>query len=204
MAVQDIRDHLAAGTGPRNTGEFLLDLSTRLLDRMGPVIADLDDSIDELEDQLLADPSYEIRTTLWSLRHQAIALRRYVAPQREAMARITTERAAWLDGLTMQRLRESADRVTRYVEDLDAARERAAIIQDELTTRLGEQMNRNMYVLSIIAGIFLPLSLLTGLLGINVGGIPGDKWEWSFTAVSVGVVAVGVIEYLLFRRLKWI
>jgi zinc transporter len=90
------------------------------------------------------------------------------------------------------------------VEDLDSGRERASIVQDELTTRLSEKMNRNMYVLSVIAGIFLPLSLLTGLLGINVGGIPGDKWPWAFTVVTIGLFVVGFVEYFLFRRLKWI
>jgi zinc transporter len=97
-----------------------------------------------------------------------------------------------------------ADRITRYVEDLDAARERAAIIQDELTTRLAETMNRNMYMLSVIAAIFLPLSLLTGLLGINVGGIPGVEWKWAFTLVTAGITLLGVAGFLLMRRLKWV
>jgi zinc transporter len=65
-------------------------------------------------------------------------------------------------------------------------------------------MNKNMYVLSVIAGIFLPLSLIAGLLGINVAGIPGDKWPWAFTAVTGGIFVIGLIEYFLFRRLKWI
>jgi zinc transporter len=204
MAVQDIRDHLAAGNGPRNSGDFLVEITTKLIERMGPVIADLDDAIDELEDRVLTATNATLRAELWHLRRQAISLRRYIAPQREAMARIVTERMSWIEPQVGQRLREVADRITRYVEDLDAGRERAAIVQDELTTRLSEQMNRNMYVLSVIAGIFLPLTLITGLLGINVGGIPGEKWEWSFSAVLVGTLVLGLIEYLLFRRLKWI
>ena len=171
---------------------------------MGPIIADLDDAIDDIEDRVLADTQSSLRGELWQLRRQAIALRRYVSPQREAMARLVTERLSWIDTQTGQRLREVADRITRYVEDLDSARERASIVQDELTTRLSEQMNRNMYVLSVIAGIFLPLSLLTGLLGINVAGIPGDKWPWAFTVVTGGIFIIGLIEYFLFRRLKWI
>lgn len=204
MSIQDIRDRLERGSGPESPSEFLLDLATRLLDRMGIIIADLDDAIDAIEDRVLSETQSSIRGELWQLRRQAIALRRYVSPQREAMAKLVTERVSWIDTLAGQRLREVADRITRYVEDLDAARERAAIVQDELTTRLGEKMNRNMYVLSVIAGIFLPLSLIAGLLGVNVAGIPGDKWPWAFTAVSFGIALLGVIEYLLFRRLKWI
>lgn len=204
MTIADMRDRLQSGTGPRNPAEFLLDVTSHLLDRMGPVIADLDDAIDAIEDKVLENSQASIRRDLWQLRRQAIALRRYVSPQREAMARLVTERISWIETQTGQQIRESADRITRYVEDLDSARERASIVQDELTTRLGERMNKNMYVLSVIAGIFLPLSLLTGLLGINVAGIPGDKWPWAFTAVTVGLLVIGLIEFFLFRRLKWI
>lgn len=204
MTVQDIRDRLETGKGPRGTAEFLLNLTDLLLDRMGPIIADLDDAVDDIEDRILADSQASMRGELWRLRRQAIALRRYVSPQRDAMARLVTEGAAWIDANTGQRLREVADRITRYVEDLDSARERASIVQDELTTRLGERMNRNMYVLSVIAGIFLPLSFVAGLLGVNVAGIPGDKWPWAFAVLSGGLLILGVIEYFLFRRLKWI
>ena len=204
MAVQDIRDRLASGNGPENSAEFLVEITTKLIERMGPVIADLDDAIDDIEDRVLSQTDAALRGELWQARQQAIALRRYIAPQREAMARLVTERMTWLEPHIGQRLREVADRITRYVEDLDAGRERAAIIQDELNTRLTEQMNRNMYVLSVIAGIFLPLTLLTGLLGINVGGIPGEKWPWAFSAVVAATVILGYIEYLLFKRLRWI
>jgi zinc transporter len=90
------------------------------------------------------------------------------------------------------------------VEDLDSARDRAAVAQDELTGRLAEQTNKTMYVLSIVAGIFLPLGLLTGLLGINVGGMPGVDNPWAFTVVCVILVVTAIFEVILFRRKGWI
>lgn len=204
MAVQDIRDRLAEGRGPQDSAGFIVDITSGLMERMGPVISDLDDRVDDLEDRVLTASNASLRGELWQMRRQAIALRRYIAPQREAMARLVTEKISWIEPHVGQRLREIADRITRYVEDLDAARERASIVQDELTTRLTEQMNRNMYVISIIAAIFLPLSLLTGLLGINVAGIPGEKWPWAFAAVSAGIAVLGVLEYYVFRKLRWL
>lgn len=204
MAVNDIRERLAARAGPCDASDFLVELATRLVERMGPVIADLDDAIDALEGRAIDEAASGLRAELWDLRRTAIELRRYIAPQRDAMTRLVSERVVWIDAAGGQRLREVADRITRYVEDLDAARERAAIIQDELTTRLAETMNRNMYVLSVIAAIFLPLSLLTGLLGINVGGIPGVEWEWAFWIVTAGIVLIGLVGYLLLRRLRWV
>jgi zinc transporter len=68
----------------------------------------------------------------------------------------------------------------RYIEELDTIRDKVSLIQEELSNKLSEQMNKKMYVLSIISVIFLPLTFLTGLLGINVGGIPGAQNENAF------------------------
>lgn len=204
MAIQDVRDRLAAGTGPKQSGEFLIDVASQLLDRMGPVIASLDDAIDQQEVRIMEDSKASLRGELWQLRRKAVALRRYVSPQRDALARLAVEKLSWMEERDNQRLREVADRITRFVEDLDAGRERAAIAQDDLTMRLSERMNNNMYVLSVIAAIFLPLSLLTGLLGINVGGIPGTEWKWSFSIITISLFVAGYLEYLLFKKVGWI
>jgi len=105
--------------------------------------------------------------------------------------------------MVRMRLRETSDRTTRYVEDLDAIRDRAMVTQEELNNRLAEQMNKTMYVLSIVAGIFLPLGLLTGLLGINVGGIPGTENKWAFTIFCFILLGVAGVQVWLFKRKKW-
>lgn len=110
------------------------------------------------------------------------------------------ERVSWMSEVARALLRESGDRITRFLETLDAARERAAITNEELTQGLAEQMNQTMYTLSIVAAIFLPLSLLTGLLGINVGGIPGADSPWAFALVTLLILALGVAEWLWFKR----
>jgi zinc transporter len=204
MALQDIRDELEAGEGPCDAVDFLVQLCDKLLSRMGPVLGDLDDNVDALEDEVLTAESYELRARIGGLRRQAISIRRYLAPQREVMVRLQTERASWLSELHRSRLREISDRVTRYVEDLDSARDRAAVAQDELNSRLSEQMNKTMYVLSIVAAIFLPLGLLTGLLGINVGGIPGSENRWAFPIVCAFLLGIAVVQAWTFRRMKWI
>jgi zinc transporter len=65
-------------------------------------------------------------------------------------------------------------------------------------------MNKAMYTLSIVAAIFLPLSLLTGLLGINVGGIPGAEHKWAFAEVTVVLIAIGVGLIVWFKKIKWL
>ena len=147
--------------------------------------------------------SHSLRRQLGELRRQAIALRRYLAPQRDVISHLQMERVPWLSDMHRARLRELGDRLMRYVEDLDAARERAAVTQEELASRLSEQMNKSMYTLSLVAGIFLPLGLLTGLLGINVGGIPGTNSDIAFTLVCVLLVALAIFAAWLFRRFRF-
>ena len=204
MAVSNLHEALQAGRGPRDTCDLLVQLSAGLVDRMAPVIEELDDLVDSLEDELLTAESREIRHSLRDVRRTAIALRRYLAPQRDAMARMQSEDLACIDNRQKARLREITDRVIRYVEDLDEARERAAVVQDELMNRLSEQMNRNMYLLSVVAAIMLPLGFLTGLLGVNVGGIPLADNSHGFLIVSAFLVAIIALEVLLVRRLHWL
>ncbi len=204
MAVNDLREAVEAGTGPIGPGDFLYRLADRLIDRMGPVVSELDDRVDELEDAVLTEQSTALRTQIGEIRREAISLRRYLAPQRDVVARLPLEQASWLEPLHKAHLREIADRTLRYVEDLDAARERAAVIQDELNNRLSDQMNRTMYLLTIVAAVLLPPSLITGLFGINVGGMPGVENIWAFSLVVFGLVVIAVVEIIILRRLKWI
>jgi zinc transporter len=204
MAIVDINKLIDTGKGPCCSGEFLVMVAERIADRMGDVVADLDDHADELEDSVVSAESHELRTQLADLRRKTISLRRYIAPQRDVLARLLHDRIPWLNDKDRAHLREVAERSARFVEDVDSARERAAVTQEELNNRIAEQMNKAMYTLSIVAAIFMPLGLLTGLLGINVGGIPGTENSWAFTSVTIGLIAAAVGLVAWFRKIKWL
>jgi zinc transporter len=204
MAVEDLKEAIARGDGPADPGELLVALCEGLLARMGGVLQELDDDVDALEDEVLRAESQELRPKLAGLRRRAIAMRRFLAPQREALSRLVSERLAWLEESDRSRLREVADRTARYVEDLDSARDRAAVTQEELNSRLSEGMNQKMYVVALVAAIFLPLGLLTGLLGINVGGIPGAENQLAFALVCGLLVGLGGLQVWALRRRHWL
>jgi zinc transporter len=214
MAVTDAREEFARGTGPKNTGDFLAFIAARLMRRMGPTLNQLEEQVDTLEGAILeaedgvrqkAEDSAELRHSLGRVRRQAIELRRYLAPQRDAMNRLLAENVPWLTAGHKAQLREVSDHITRYVEDLDALRDRGAVVQDELRNRISEEMNRTMYVLTVVAAILLPLSFVTGLLGINVDGLPGSKDAPSaFWLVTGGLIFVAALQIWLFRRLRWL
>jgi zinc transporter len=204
MAIDDIQKSIQAGKGPESPSDFLVMTANRLVDRMGDVVSDIDDAVDELEETVLIAESYEIRPKLASVRRQSISLRRYMAPQRDVLARLQNEKISWLSDIDCMHIREVTERTARFIDDIDSARDRAAITQEELNNRLSEQMNKTMYVLSIVAAIFLPLGLITGLLGINVGGIPGTESKAAFGVVSLMLLVIAVIEFWMFKRRKWI
>lgn len=167
------------------TGDLVVRLTDRLTDRMNDVIDDLDERIAELEQAALGEPKSSMRAELADLRRDAIKLRRYLAPQREALGRLQGEELSWLTAGDRLRLREVSDRLIRHLEDLDAIRERAVVVQEEVIAHLSDQLNRRMYVLAVVAAIFLPLGFLTGLLGINVGGIPGEDSDYGFPVFAL-------------------
>lgn len=93
--------------------------------------------------------------------------------------------------------------VTRYVEELSELRERSQILNDEINNAHGRRLNDITYIFSVVATVFLPLGFLTGLLGVNVGGVPGLEYDNGFW-VFVGLCAlIVIIQVALFKRLKW-
>lgn len=191
------------GNGPVDVADLIVALIDRIVHRMSDTVVSLEDDVMALEEREMSDAPSTLRSDLAQLRKQTISLRRYLAPQREALNRLVMEKLSWTSDVYRMQLREISDRLIRHIEDIDEVRERAAVAQEELLSRISEQMNERMYVLSIVAAIFLPLSFFTGLMGINVGGMPGVENAgafWVVVAMCVGVMlALGVV----FRWKKW-
>jgi len=200
MAVQDVRGEIEAGNGPSTVSDTFVRLVTRLVARVAPVVDGLDEALDRLEERVIESPVRELRTELAALRRTTIGLRRYLAPQRDVLARLGVDGVSLLDDRSRIRLRENVDTMIRYVEELDMVRERGAVLGEELHSLVAERMNRTMYVLSLVGTVFLPLGFVTGLLGVNVAGIPGSDWPLAFEVLAVLLVGVAAFEVMLFRR----
>lgn len=187
----------------QKSGDILSFIISRLLFHTVPVVSDFEDKCDDLEELVIEDPDKSLRKTITSLRKQAILMRRYLAPQREVLTMLRMAENEFFTNHHSKEFQEYTNSFTRLVEDLDMMRERSQIIQDELTTALADQLNRNMYLLSVIAAIFLPLGFLTGLLGINVGGIPGADNDQAFWYFCGGLSILIILQIILFRKAKW-
>lgn len=204
LALRDIREALVAGKGPIGTGDLFVRIADKVVRDVEPVLAALDDEVDHLDDQLQELDSETARHRLGDQRRRAIHLRRYLAPQREALFRLQVEDMPWLSRRDKIHLREVTDKVLRYVESLDTTRDRTTILHEDLTALVSERISKNSNRLTALAAILLPPSLVAGLLGVNVGGIPGSDHPWAFALVVSLILAIFPLEIWILRRLGWL
>jgi zinc transporter len=204
LSILDISAALDMADGPRSPGLLLAMLVERLADRIGDFVDSIEDQLDAAEDEIGAADAVTFRPKLALLRRQIAAVRRFLAPQRDALDRLNRQPVAFFDESNAYALRQEADRITRYLEDLDLARERAIVLQEELLSQLAQQQNARMYVLSVVAAVFLPLTFVTGLLGMNVGGLPGveNPSAFEFSLVIMALAGAGLLAF--FRWKKWL
>jgi zinc transporter len=203
MAVQTIREKIELGKGPRLIGDFIVFLIEGLIDRMEPVILSIEDEIENFDHILIESELENTLLQLSEIRRKTTILRRYIIPQRDVISKIQNAQIAWLSDWHRSSLREVVDQIKRYIEDLDMAREHSIITHDEIDHRISSKINKTMYLLSIVTTIFLPLGLVTGLLGINVAGIPGAENPFAFFIVCTALAGIAGFQIWLFRKLHY-
>jgi len=164
-------------------GDVISALAVAITEALDPDVAELNDGLDNIESHIDEHGAISTRTKVSKIRATAIAYRRFLSPQRQAMERLMTAPASWIEPDDRLHLQEAADRCARMVEELEAVRERAALAHEGLTDLRAEHMNRQGLILAVVALIFLPLTFFTGLLGMNVEGIPFAREPWAFWGV---------------------
>lgn len=187
----------------RDPGDLISALAIHITERLDPVVAELGDTIDECESDITPDKAFAMRRTIGRTRSTAIIFRRFVVPQRQALERIAALECGWLDDDDRLHLREAADRFARMGEELEAIRERSALLHEQLTDLRAELIETRTLVLSIVALVFLPLTFLTGLLGMNVEGIPYAHAPWAFWGVIGVSAAIAVTITVYFVKARW-
>jgi zinc transporter len=104
---------------------------------------------------------------------------------RQALLRLVNQFPQWGDEPDRAELRRELEQLDALLQDLELVQERARLVQEELTSRLNERINRNLYFLSIVTTVFLPITLITGIFGMNVGGLPWTQGNQGFIAVMM-------------------
>lgn len=185
-------------------GDFVAALAHAISTDLDPKVAALGDSLDDCEEMLDGGNIYELRRKIATLRSQAIILRRFVAPDRDALAAMAQLEYPWISNEDRLHLREAADRFARMAEELEAVRERAALLHEQLTDLRAEMVDRRSLAIAVVAFIFLPLTFVTGLLGMNVEGIPFADHRWAFWGVVAFCVLIGAVVMGWFGWRHWL
>ncbi len=205
MALRDIRETLTKGHGVLSSGQLFALVADKVVKYVEPLIEELEDQVDAFDEgRLAARNAGDTRATLNRIRRGAISLRRYLAPQREALFRLQAAATSWFSERDKIQIREVTDKVLRYVESLDSIRDRTTLLQEELSAEMSERIASNAHRLTAIAALLLPPSLLAGMLGANIGGIPGTEDPWAFVVLCLLVVVIFPLELWVLRRLGWL
>ncbi len=202
ISFADAQKEIESGAVPKTSVELLLMLNHHLSEHIQNVISDLDERADDFEEQVLTEDSNVTREAIADLRREVISIKRYLAPQRVALYGLQMAESELLRPIDRINFREATERIVRFLEELDTARDKAAISFEELNNKISDGMNKRMYIMSLTAVIFLPLTFITGLLGINVEGIPFAKSEWAFLFVAILCVSIATGLLWIFRRKK--
>jgi zinc transporter len=202
-AVEEVIDLFAEGKGPATAGQFVTLITTRMFDRMAPFIEELERCVAVLEEAFETGGDDDVADDTALIRRRGSIYRRHIVPQKEILERLQVGQFAWLTEEDSEGLIESHDQVIRYTELLTDIRERTQILNEELRSQQADRLNRTAYLFSVAATIFLPLSFLTGLMGINVAGMPGTDYRWGFWLFSALCIVLVGVQIVVFRKKRW-
>jgi len=201
-AVADV-ERAVEGGQVADPGDLIAAFASAITADLDPHVAALGDELDACEERLDARSAFAMRRDVTRVRAAAIGYRRFLQPQRAALERLSELPGAWLEPDDRAHLTAAADRAARMAEEVEAIRERAALIHETLTDLRAEQLDHRSLVISAVAMVFLPLTFLTGLYGMNVKGLPGADSPYGFDAIAAAcaLIALGVTAWFL--RAHW-
>lgn len=185
-------------------GDLVAAFSRAISSGMDPEVAGLGDEVDDCESEIEAGNIYQLRRRIATIRSQAIAYRRFIAPNRDALLVLAGLNVNWLADNDRHHIREAADLFARMAEELEAIRERAALLHEQLTDLRAELIDQRSLMIAIVAFIFLPLTFITGLLGMNVAGIPFAEQQWAFWGIVTFCFIVGLCVLGWFGMRHWL
>lgn len=202
FALDDIKTQITTGDAPDTPARLIARITERLVDRIETVSLDLEDRAEDMEDAVY-DRGAPPPADLAPMRRSVITLRRHIGPLSEALVDLAKIDTPLISKSFRNRFRHTANRAKRSVDEVHEVGDRLTALADHVELQQDGRLARNSYVLSVIAAIFLPLGFLTGLFGVNVGGMPGTDDPYGFAILCGAMVGLGVLLYALLRWIRW-
>ncbi len=203
-AVAKVKTDLLNKNVPKTTFQFLIQLIEHINEEIENTILDIYEAIDELEEMVLIEHDKDFRQNVVDVRRQMIIFRRYFVPNLDVFHQLLN----YGEGIGVEQdelslLSENIHKMTRFIEDISSIKERAQVIHEELNNHLTERLSSTTNKLTMAASTFLPMTFITGLFGVNLGGIPGANNSTAFAVFTTIIVVFLLIQLLIFRWMKW-
>ncbi|MEN8711849.1 MAG: magnesium/cobalt transporter CorA, partial [Arenicellales bacterium] len=165
----------------------------------------LDDAITSLEESLLAsEATQDSLNTIQRLKREVISIRRYVSPVRELMAGMLRSESELIHEKTHIYLRDVSDHAIRVIESVESYRDILSGLLEIYISNVSNRMNEVMKVLTVFASIFIPLTFLAGIYGMNFEYMPELSWKWAYPALWVLFISIPTILLIYFKKKKWL
>ncbi|MES2128795.1 MAG: transporter [Pseudomonadota bacterium] len=187
QSIERLRQAVKNGEPIRSSVELLVHLLRDQADVLVNIVRSAVDKVDAIEDTLLAGRLVHKREDLGALRRVLVRLRRLLAPEPAALFRLLQRPPSWVADVDAQDLRQSTEEFSVVLNDMAALQERIKLLQEELAARVNEENSQSLFVLTIVTVLALPINIIAGLFGMNVGGVPLNQHPDGFWLV-VGIV----------------
>ncbi len=195
----------SAGKTRKNGADYLLySLMDLVVDNYFTVLEQISENIERLEDTIIKTTRQKSMTEIYSMKRELMLMRKVIFPLREMLSNLIREDAPLITANTVLYLRDVHDHVSQVIETIDSYRELVASLMDLYLSQAGNRMNNVMKVLTVISVIFMPLTFIAGIYGMNFDNIPELHWHngyyyvWGFMIILV----LGMLIY--FKRKDWL
>lgn len=192
-----------AGTLPASSAKLFLELVESRIKRVEELCRQVEDGLDGIEDSILRDHATGARDELGRHRRLATALRRHFRPEVQHLRKLLARAPSWLEPSCTHRLEEALEDLSHLVEEASHQLESAKLLQEELSARDTEATGRNLYVLTIFTVAFLPMTLISGIFGMNLPGMPWGGHPLGFWWV-MGIILLSGLAVLLAALRKFL
>ncbi len=200
QSMDKLRREIDAGLRVARPVLILAHFLHHVTDTLSDLLVELTNDVDDLEEELLAGKLDCQVPELGRIRRIAVRLRRHMVPQAHALTSLLARLPPWVGEDGARELRLAIERLTALGHDLELVQDRARLVGDQLSGRLMEATNRNLYLLSVVTTIFLPMTLITGIFGMNLGGLPWQQHPQGFWIGIAIMVGLGMATFWVLRR----
>lgn len=203
-AITELKAELDKKIGPVDVADWLVQISDILANYAHAAVEQVHSQVILLEDSVLSQQEIAAHRKIGIIRQELILLRRNLTPQRDILMKISTERLSWIDDNDRRHIHDTATCLNNYINDIDTCLLRLSSIVEQINALLTESINKRIYIMSVFATIFMPLTFFASLFGMNLKGIPFDDHPWLFTLFTGLFFIIGIFLCIWFKKKQWI